>query len=58
MADSKSLINEYAARFGPPPFFSGMTDERLDQLMALALGRGSPITDEELEAHLPPGALA
>lgn len=57
-AKRSHLINEYAERFGPPPFFYGMTAERLDQLMARALARGTPITAEELEEHLPPGALA
>jgi len=57
-AKRSHLINEYAERFGPPPFFYGMTTERLDQLMARALARRTPITSEELEEHLPPGALA
>ena len=50
---------QYPQRFGEwPRLFSGMTQERLDELIECALKRGTPITDDEYSAHLPPGAVA
>lgn len=59
MATIDAKAEQYRQQFGAyPPFVSGMTDDQLEKLIDRALERGSPITGDELEEHLPPDAVA
>lgn len=60
MADSfDALVKRYRETFGErPSYVFGVTEERLIELIQIALEKGRPIPDEDYYSHLPSDSVA